>query len=139
MKTIAGLFLVAGLLFSPTFIKAQTSKNSLIGTWRMLSSVGHVGDGGWDNDSSKIYQVKTITPTRFMFTIYDKRTDSLRMSAQGSIVIKGNMYSEKIDQSTSKGMIGPTFTYTSTLKGNRWHIEGGSTEMKIVEDWIRID
>ena len=61
---------------------AQTG-NSLVGTWQLISNSGSVNDTSLiNNDSSKIYMLKTITPKRFVFTIYDKETNNLLMSAQ---------------------------------------------------------
>jgi hypothetical protein len=61
------------------------------------------------------------------------------MSAQGPITVGANAYTELIEKSTMKSMNGKTFKYTSTVKGNRWHIEGGNDILTLAEDWIKVE
>jgi hypothetical protein len=132
--------IIATLFCIPVVAIGQSKNNPLVGTWRLISTVGKNSSGGtWNQDSSKIYQVKVITPSRFVFTTYDPKADTLMMSAQGPITVGANAYTELIEKSTMKSMNGKTFKYTSTVKGNRWHIEGGNDILTLVEDWIKVE
>lgn len=118
---------------------AQSAKNSLNGSWKLISFVGKFSGNSFSRDSTVIYQVKVVTPSRFVFTTYLRENDSLVMSAQGPIQVSGNTYTEIIEKSSNKGMVGKRYSYTSTINGNRWRIEGGGNGLELVEEWIRIE
>jgi hypothetical protein len=117
----------------------QNKNNPLIGTWQLISAKGSYNDRPFENDSSTNYMIKVISPNSMVFTRYNKKTDSLTMSAQGSITVQGNKYSETITCATAKITNGLSFNYTYTLSKNRWRIEGGGNGLKLVEEYIRID
>jgi len=89
-RLIASLFIVS-IIINPSSAQSQNKSNPLIGTWRLISSSGKMKNGSWNNDSSKIYQTKVVTPSRFVFTIYSPKTDSLLMSAEGTVTVNENM------------------------------------------------
>lgn len=133
------LFILTACFFLATnTANAQVSKNNLLGTWQLVSQKGVSGGTPFSSDSSKTYEVKIITPNKFMFTVYDKDPDTLSMSAQGSVYINGHNYKETITHATSKDMVGPSFTYSSTVAGNKWRIKGGSKNLELEENWVKI-
>ena len=138
MKSIKQSLILALFLIS-TAVNSQAKKQSLVGTWRLVFSNGKTSNGSWKNDSSEIFQTKMITPSRFVFTIYDRKSDSLLMSAQGKISVSGNTYIETIEKSSMKDMIDKTYKYKSTITGNKWRIEGGGNDLELSEEWIRIE
>ena len=131
--------MLAFTLISFTTISAQATKSNLIGSWRLISSTGKDSGNSFHNDSSTLYQVKVITSTMFVLTMYDRKSDSLLASFQGPVTVAGNTYTESIEKSSAKSMLGLTFKYTSTVSGNKWRIEGGGNGLELVEEWIRID
>jgi hypothetical protein len=137
MKTFSSL-LVAFILISSAS-SSQTTKNDLVGAWRLISQVGTSSGTSFKNDSSTIYQTKYITPSRFVFTVYDPKNGSLLGSAQGPIVVGSNTYTETIEKASNKEMTGMTYKYKSTIKGNMWRIDGGGNGLELVEEWIRIE
>src|SRR5579885_1193864 len=95
---IASLFIIS--IIHPSSVQSQNQGNPLIGTWRLISSTGNMKNGSWNNDSSVIHQTKIVTPSRFVFTTYSPKNDSLLMSAEGTVTVNKNMYSETIERST---------------------------------------
>lgn len=133
------LFILTACFFlTASIADAQVSKNNLVGTWQLVSQKGVYKGTPVSSDSSKKYQVKVITANKFMFTVYDKDADTLSMSAQGSVYVNGNTYKETITHATSKDMIGRSFTYSSSVAGNKWRIKGGAKDLELEETWIKI-
>ena len=90
-------------------------------------------------DSSTHNLTKIITAGRIMFTIYDKRADSLLVSGQGKAQTKGNQYIELFEQSTGKGLIGQPMIFTYKMEGNKLTYEGGRKDFHIVEVLQRLE
>src|SRR4051812_11310051 len=130
MKTFSSIFVAFILISSAS--SSQTTQNDLVGAWRLISQVGTSSGTSFKNDSSRIYQTKYITPSRFIFTIYDPKNDSLLMSAQGPVVVGDNTYTETIEKASNKEMTGKTYRYKSTIKGNSWRIDGGGNGLELV-------
>ena len=118
---------------------AQAINNNLIGSWRLIYSKGKDGGNSFSADSSSRYQAKVITSTRFVLTAYSPQGDTLYMTFEGPITVSGNTYTETIQKSSVKEMLGMTYKYTSTVNGNKWRIEGGGNGLELEEEWIRID
>ena len=69
MKTFSSLFVAFILISSAS--SSQTTNNDLVGAWRLISQISTSSGTSFKNDSSTIYQTKYITPSRFVFTVYD--------------------------------------------------------------------
>jgi hypothetical protein len=89
------------------------------------------------NDSSTIYPTEYITPSRFIFTVYDPKNDSLLGSARAPIVVGSDTYTETIEKASDNEMVGKTYKYKSTITGNEWRIDGGRNGLELLEEWIR--
>ncbi|WP_210489242.1 hypothetical protein [Rufibacter aurantiacus] len=72
--------------------EAQTSKD-IQGTWRVVTTTIKYPNGDdFKMDSSTHNLTKTITQNRIIFTVYDRKTDSLLITAQGKASTKGNYH-----------------------------------------------
>ena len=130
------LFIFCSLLSETTL--AQTNKD-IQGTWRLLSST--ISGNGWSfkMDSSTHNMTKIITAGRVTFTLYNRTTDSLKMTGQGRASTKGNQYIETFEQSNHKDLLAQPLVYTYRLEGNKLFYDGGSKELHIVEVLQRIE
>lgn len=119
---------------------AQTNKD-IQGTWRVLSTIitNDKGDDIFRMDSATHNLTKIITLNRVTFTIYNKKTDSLVITGQGSAVTKGNQYIETFEQSTSKRLLKQPMIFTYKVQGNKLSYEGGAKDFHIVEVLQRIE
>jgi hypothetical protein len=134
--TCALAFLSFSILFNKTF--AQTNKN-IQGTWRLVSSTISGSDWSFKMDSSTHNMTKTITSGRVVFTLYNKKTDSLEITGQGKATTKGNQYIETFEQSNDKDLLKERLVYTYKVKGNKLSYEGGTKDFHIVEVLKRIE
>ena len=126
-------------LISFTSASAQATKHNLIGSWRLIFSKGKSASDSFSVDSANRYQVKVLTPTRFVLTAYSPKGDTLLGTFEGPITVVGNTYTETIEKSSAKSMLGLTYKYKSAINGNIWRIEGGGNGLELVEEWVRID
>ena len=124
------LFLSFSILFNKTF--AQTNKD-IQGTWRLISSTISGSDWSFKIDSSTHNMTKTITSGRVMFTLYNKKTDSLDITGQGRAATKGNQYIETFEQSNDKDLLRDPFIFTYKVEGNKLSYEGGTKVVHIAE------
>lgn len=140
MKKANYLLLLFLLSIISRQVIAQTSKE-IQGTWQGLSTTitNDKGEEIFKMDSSTHNLTKVITSSRVMFTIYNKKTDSLQVSGQGKVTTKGNQYIETFEQSTSKHLLMQPMIFTYKIQGNKLSYEGGTKDINIVEVLIRIE
>jgi hypothetical protein len=119
-------------------VLAQTNKN-IQGTWQLISSTISGNDWSFKMDSSTHNMTKIITQGRVMFTLYNKKTDSLDISGQGRATTKGNQYIETFEQSNAKALLTQPIIYTYRVEGNKLFYEGGTKDIRIVEVLRRIE
>ena len=140
MKKANYLLLLFLLSIISRQVIAQTSKE-IQGIWQVLSTTitNDKGEEIFKMDSSTHNLTKVITSSRVMFTIYNKKTDSLQVSGQGKVTTKGNQYIETFEQSTSKHLLMQPMVFTYKIQGNKLSYEGGTKDINIVEVLIRIE
>ncbi len=140
MKKINCYLLLVFISFLWSSAKAQTAKE-IQGTWRVLSTkiTNEKGEEIMKMDSSTHNLTKVITSNRVMFTIYDKKTDSLMGTAQGKAITNGNQYTETFEQSTGKGLLQQPMVFTYKVEGNKLTYEGGRKDFHIMEVLKRIE
>ena len=117
---------------------AQTNKD-IQGTWRMISTTMTGPDWSFKMDSSTHNLTKTITSGRMIFTIYNKKTDSLEITGQGKATTKGNQYIETFEHSTDKDLLKEPVIFTYKVEGDKLSYEGGTKGFHIVEVLKKID
>ena len=116
----------------------QTNKD-IHGTWRLISSTISGSDWSFNMDSSTHNMTKTITSGRVVFTLYNKKTDSLEITGQGRATTKNNQYIETYEQSTDKDLLKEPIVYTYKIVGNKLSYDGRTKDFHIVEVLQRID
>ncbi|MCU7550450.1 hypothetical protein OCK74_15115 [Chitinophagaceae bacterium LB-8] len=82
---------------------------------------------------------KTITSGRLIFTIYNRKTDSLEITGQGKAITNGNQYIETFEQSTDKDLLKEPVVFTYKVEGDKLSYEGGTKNMHIVEVLKKIE
>ena len=134
------IYVLSFLSFSVLSIKtiAQTNKE-IQGTWRIISTTMSGKDWSFKMDSSTHNLTKIITSGRVLFTIYNKKTDSLEITGQGRATTKGNQYVETFEQSTDKDLLKEPIIFTYKVVGNKLFYEGGTKDFHIIEVLIRIE
>jgi len=130
--SIVCLFILYGTTYS------QTNKD-IQGTWRLISSTISGSDWSFKMDSSTHNMTKTITSRRVIFTLYNKKTDSLEITGQGRATTKGDQYIETYEQTTDKDLLKEPFVYTYKIVGNKLSYDGRTKDLHIVEVLRRID
>ncbi|MEO8772683.1 MAG: hypothetical protein ABI402_21485 [Ferruginibacter sp.] len=119
-------------------LEAQTNKD-IQGTWRVIATTITADGTVFKMDSATHNLTKTITRSRVIFTVYDKKTDSLLGTGQGMASTRGNQYIERFEQSTDKSMLEKPAVFTYKVQGNKLSYEGGTKEYHIVEVLRRIE
>jgi hypothetical protein len=113
--------------------------DTLVGTWKCISAKY---DGKEVNRPEGFTQVKHVTPTQFMWAVYDKE-GKVASALGGSIAIKGDKYVETPEYWTGDGLDqlkGKPQEFTWKVEGNKWHHTGKlSTGLAIEEVWERVD
>ena len=74
-----------------------------------------------------------------MFTLYNKKTDSLDITGQGRATTKGKQYIETFEQSNDKDLLKEPFIFTYKVEGNKLSYEGGTKDIHIAEVLKRIE
>jgi len=74
-----------------------------------------------------------------MFTIYNRKTDSLELTGQGRATTKGNQYIETYEQSNDKSLLREPVVFMYKLEGNKLSYEGGTKDFHVVEVMQRIE
>jgi hypothetical protein len=109
----------------------------LVGTWKMVSTK-------YDGEVSKLpddmTMLKHVTPTQFMWVIYDKSGKVVR-AAGGSHAMKGENYDETPEYGLGAERIkGKTHKFTWRVDGNKWRHDGSLPGVvKIEEIWERVE
>lgn len=120
--------------------ESQTSKD-IQGTWRVISTTitDENGNTILKMDSATHNLTKVITENRVVFTIYNKKTNTLEVTGQGEASTKGDQYIEKIEQSTAKVLLRQPMVFTYKIEGDKLSYEGGAKDFHIVEVLQRIE
>lgn len=140
MKQAKFILLFVFILFFAFVVTAQTSKD-IQGTWRVLSTTitNDKGEQVFRMDSSTHNLTKVITSNRVVFTIYNRKTDSLEVTGQGRASTNGNQYIENFEESTSKSLLRQPMIFTYKVEGKKLSYEGGTKDFHIVEVLKRIE
>ena len=140
MKKVNFLLWLIFILFFFDRAAAQTNKD-IQGTWRVLSTIitSDKGDVILRMDSATHNLTKVITANRVVFTIYNRKTDSLQITGQGRASTKGNQYVENFEESTSKNLLKEPLIFTYKVQAGKLSYEGGTKDFHIVEVLKRIE
>jgi hypothetical protein len=140
MKAYLQVFALGAFVCSTfvTIAQNQGGLSPVVGTWKLVSSTHTSGNNIRKSDSTTIAEYKVITPELFMYSVFDKVTDTLIMSSIGKISIQGNQVSHLATYSTNKNRVGITATYTMNVKGNIMHQTGELMGTKLEEVWLRV-
>jgi len=113
--------------------------NPLVGTWKAVSAKY----GGQEASRPDGYtHLKHVTPTQFMWAIYDK-DGKVEAGLGGGYTLKGNEYVETPEYGMG-GVLdqlkGKPQTFTWKVEGNKWYHTGKlSTGLTIEEVWERVE
>ena len=111
----------------------------LIGTWKCVSSKY---DGAEVNRPEGFTHVKHVTPTHFMWAVYDK-DGKVASALGGSVVVKGDRYVETPEYWTGDGLDqlkGKPQEFTWKVDGKKWvHTGKLSSGLAIDEVWERVE
>ena len=119
---------------------SQKSKK-LEGGWKMIYSKWEMPDtvvevSHFDKPSYKIFTGKHFTLSRM-----DENDQFI--GHFGTYSFDGKTYIEHIEYSSYEYTIGRSETFKSSIKGNKWTIEGKIGQegegFKLKEEWVRID
>ncbi len=132
MKTYAALFII----FFSLAALAQDSKPAsvdLTGTWVMLGKPGEEVD-----TPGKGAGIKVISGKRWLVTQADAETGEILVRHGGTFTITGDAYAEHVEyaNSSTKDLIGRTFTFTFKLDSDRLTLIGQGNPWQ--EVWKRV-
>lgn len=105
------------------------ARRKLVGTWENPKSA----QGGFR-------QLKYVTPTHFVWVIYDAEKRTPVGTAGGTWSLQGETYKEKMDFASDgwEHLRGKETEYNIKLDGDKWSIKGTlDTGFKIDETWER--
>ncbi len=125
---IAASALLAPVLADDSAKTAPDAKAKLVGTWESTPR----------QDGTR--QLKYITPTHFVWVIYDVEKKTPLGSAGGTWTLKGDTYKETVDFAADgwEHLRGKTVELTSKVDGDKWTVQGTlDTGFKIDETWER--
>jgi hypothetical protein len=134
------LLTITLLLFGMGEAYSQRSKK-LEGGWKMIYSKWEMPDttvelSHFDQPSYKIFTGKYFTLSRL-----DENEEFI--GHFGTYSFDGKTYIENIEYSSYEYVIGRSETFTSSIKGNKWTIEGKIGKegegFKLKEVWERIE
>lgn len=112
--------------------------SKLIGTWKCISAKY---DGKEVKRPEGYTQLKHVTPTSFMWAIYDG-DGKLAAALGGSYKLKGDEYVETPEYGTGDGLEnlkGKAQEFKLKVDGNKWHHTGMlSSGLTIEEVWERV-
>ena len=151
-KTFAGgsqaaccLAVIFVLAVSSTPVRSEEAKgdakseNKLVGTWKLVSAKY----GGQEVQRPEgLTQLKHVTPTQFMWAVYD--TEGRVSSALGgSYTLKGDNYVETPEYGVGDvvdQLKGKPQEFTWKIEGNKWYHNGKlSSGLTIEEVWERVE
>lgn len=134
------LLTIALFMLGLVYCFGQRSKK-LEGGWKMIYSKWEMPDtiverSKFNNPSYKIFTSKYFTLSRL-----DENNEFI--GHFGTYSLEGDTYQENIKYSSYEFTIGQTETFKSTIKGNKWTIEGKigreGEGFKLKEVWERIE
>jgi hypothetical protein len=151
MRQIAIILGVLGvaIAFSPTCSAADEPEkaeakpdNELVGTWKLVSAKYN----GQENKLPEgITMLKHVTPTQFMWAIYDK-DGKVESALGGPYTLKGEKYDETPEYGLAdtleslNALKGRVQSFTWKIKGNKWYHDGKlSSGVTIEEVWERVE
>jgi hypothetical protein len=118
--------------------RAKT-ENKLVGTWKSVSAKY---DGKEVKRPEGYTQLKHVTPTQFMWAIYDGEGKVLA-ALGGSYTLKGNDYVELPEYGLGEvldQLKGKQQQFTWKIEGNKWYNTGTlSSGLTIDEVWERVE
>jgi hypothetical protein len=138
MKNLT-LLIIALLFLGPGDVFGQKSKK-LQGGWKMIYSKWEMPDttverSQFEQPSYKIFTGKHFTLSRIENEEF--------VGHFGTYSYDGKTYIENIEYSSTDYLIGRTETFQSTIKGDKWTIEGKignqGEGFKLKEIWQRIE
>ena len=137
--TVATLALTAAL---PGAEKPAKDAGSLLGTWRLVSA--KYGDAKEFSDvSNQGPHIKMLTADRFIWVIYDAKTNLISRSMGGSYRLQGASYTETVEFFLPAGMkvyLGKEQVFTIRIEGDKLFQSGKLSDgMKIEEIWQRVN
>ena len=128
-------FLLSLLLLTAASGFAQ--KNSLVGTWKLVSSKITINDSTTTSDDTKGETMKIITPTHF--ALLSKGADSaLQYAGGGRVTMDNRNYTETVSFFSDKSMLNKVAVFTYKIDGNRCHFEGRIDDFKLDEVWEKV-
>lgn len=136
MKRILTL---AATLFLFLQVQAQDVKK-LLGTWE-IKNFQYSNDANNNEKNTPFRKYKSYTPTNFIVTEIDNRSNITTTSILGTYEIKDGIYTEKVISVNreSAGMIGRTFSFTLTFEDDdKMYSTGSFNGMKTSELWVRV-
>ncbi len=141
MKSFSTLLAFAAFIFSSFNAVAQkqgTAAEAFIGTWQLVSATWGDRDSTSGYDSSTVIEYRVITPNWFMYTIFQKKTNTFIGSSCGKLTIIGDQMTNTAEYSSLEGRKGVTNTYTVEVKGNIMHQKGKYSGVGLEETWVRL-
>jgi hypothetical protein len=114
-------------------------ENKLVGTWKRVSAKY---DGTEANLPAGYTALKHVTPTQFMWAVYDG-DGKVEAALGGSYTLKGDDYVETPEYGVGDilGQLkGKPQAFTWKVDGNKWHHMGKlSSGLTIEEVWERVE
>jgi hypothetical protein len=119
--------------------KGATADNKLVGTWKVVSAKY----GGKDVNRPEGYtHLKHVTPTQFMWVIYDGE-GKVEAALGGSCTVKGDDYVEMPEYGMGgvlEQLKGKPQPFKWKVEGNKWYHTGKlSSGLTIEEVWERVE
>jgi hypothetical protein len=113
--------------------------NRLVGTWKLVSAKYNGKDVTFPEGETRL---KQVTPTHFMWTVYDK-DGVCGTSMGGTCSLSGNKYEEVPQFGTAdiiKDFKGKTQSFEWKVEGNKWYHNGTLTiDIEVEEVWERVE
>jgi hypothetical protein len=119
------------------------AKSPLVGTWRLVGTVG--GDGQVVPVPAGFEQYKVVTPEYFMWT--SLQDGAIVRHAGGAAFLDKRAYRERVDYTNGEDFrwfVGRTFEFTWKVADGRWYHRGvlrgdHGEEINVAEVWERVD
>jgi hypothetical protein len=118
--------------------KQSATPAAYIGTWQLVSATNTIKDTTSRHDSTTIAEYKVITPNWFIYSIFEKETNTFIASTCGPLTIIGNKMTNTADYSSMPNRKGITNTYTVELKGKMMYQKGENGGTKLEEVWVKL-
>jgi hypothetical protein len=126
-------------MFSVAFASIQgepIEKSRIEGTWELVSR-----DIG--NFSERMREIKLISPTHFVWVVYDIKKGKPLFTGGGSYTLTGDSYTEHMDFMDGKGaerLVGKDQVFTVKMVGETLLVSGTLSDgEKLAETWRRVD